>query len=221
MKRFFILSGLISILSCAPNKVVELPQVNQVDISKLNDISAAYLFYEPNQKDHVELNRKNLISTTHWVFNVDKRLNLNQAIPKIMFLQDKKRNATHKNPNAQNYYTCDDLSQNSLGFIEFTEVHYQLKDSITQEKNLIGVMFENSKSFRFESKSNDSIPKMKGAISELKTTLDSLHNTHSNLKFVLKFKGDLSFQDYISVKSKRTKWSAKQVSISKDEYIFN
>ncbi|GAA4281178.1 hypothetical protein [Gaetbulibacter aestuarii] len=211
--------------SCAPKKVVELPQVNQVDISKISDISAAYLFYEPGQGDGIELNRKNLISTTNWVVNVDKRLTLNQAIPKIIFLQDKKRNATHKNAEAKNYYTCDDLSQNTLGFIEFTEVHYHLKDTSdfksTQGKTVSLVNFETSDRFELKLSGNDSIRYLKRPVSELKTTLDSLHMKDQNLKFTLRFKGDLAFQDYISVKSKLAKWAAKEGTVSKDEFIFN
>ena len=32
----------------------------------------------------------------------------------------------HKNENAKNYYTCNDVSQHNLGFIEFTNVIYHL-----------------------------------------------------------------------------------------------
>ena len=89
-------------------------------------MSPAYIFYDETEPDSTLLNRKNLISTTNWLVNVDKRLTLKQAIPKIILMQEKKRNAKmHKNENAKNYFTCNDTSIGSLGFIEFTDVVFK------------------------------------------------------------------------------------------------
>ena len=121
------LTGLITLFlwSCGNEKVIQLPEVQHAKISEILDVSPAYIFYNETQPDSVELNRKNLIISTNWLFNVDKRLTLEQAIPKIKFLQDKKRNAKmHKNEAAKNYYTCNDTSIKNLGFIEFTNVNY-------------------------------------------------------------------------------------------------
>ncbi len=99
-----VLSQLI--LSCSKDKSVLLPEIQNASITEITDISPAYIFYDETQPDSVELNRKNLIGTTNWLFNVDKRLTLEQAMPKIMFLQDKKRNKQmRKNENARNYFT--------------------------------------------------------------------------------------------------------------------
>ncbi len=44
-----------------------------------------------NEKDTlVEVNKKNSISSTNWVFNIDKRLPLKLVIPEVMKLQEKK-----------------------------------------------------------------------------------------------------------------------------------
>ena len=120
----------VLILSCTKDKVILLPEIKTATIIDIKDISPAYLFYNEALPDSVELNRKNLISTTSWLVNVDKRLTLEQAIPKIKYLQDKKRNAKiHKNEAAKNYFTCNDLSRKNLGFIEFTDVYYVYNNS--------------------------------------------------------------------------------------------
>ena len=91
MKPHYYYLLLFSLLiSCGQDKTVQLPEIKHADISKINDVSAAYLFYDESKADSVELNRKNLISTTNWLVNVDKRLTLKQIIPHIKFLQDKK-----------------------------------------------------------------------------------------------------------------------------------
>src|SRR5690606_34637928 len=116
---------LLLIFSCGKDKVVQLPEIESAPISEVNDISAAYIFYDENKPDSVELNRNNLISTTNWLFNVDKRLMLKQSIPQIKLLQEKRRNAQlHKNESARNYFTCNDTSKKTLGFIDFTDVIY-------------------------------------------------------------------------------------------------
>ena len=102
MKHLFPTLILLLLLSCGNEKVLQLPEINYSKITKLNDVSAAYLFYNETQKDSVELNRKNLISTTNWLINVDKRLTLKQVIPHIQFLQEKKKNSSHKNEVSKN-----------------------------------------------------------------------------------------------------------------------
>ncbi len=126
MKNVSLLVILLLIFSCGKDKIVQLPEINHSEISEINDVSAAYLFYDETLPDSLEFNRKNLISTTNWLVNVDKRLTLKQAMPHIKFLQEKKQNAGHKNDNAKNYFTCNDTSKKNLGFIEFTDVVYHL-----------------------------------------------------------------------------------------------
>lgn len=125
MKQIILLIIVCIVFSFGNEKTIQLPEIEH---NEINDVSAAYLFYDEAQKDSVLLNRKNLISTTNWVVNVDKRLTLKQAIPNTKFLQEKNKNAGHKNENAKNYFTCHDINNNNLGFVEFTDVVYKQGD---------------------------------------------------------------------------------------------
>ncbi|MDA9343831.1 hypothetical protein N8258_03095, partial [Algibacter sp.] len=135
MKYFILLITMFFVFSCGNKKVLHLPEISHSEISEINDVSHAYLFYDETQKDSVELNRKNLISTTNWLINVDKRLTLKQAIPHLKFLQEKKKNSSHKNKEAKNYFSCNDTSRQNLGFIEFTDVVY-FNDTSGYDKEL-------------------------------------------------------------------------------------
>ncbi len=95
MKKLPILLLLLICSSCIKERLLYLPEIQNSKISEIADISHAYLFYDETEKDSVDLNRKNLIGTTNWLINVDKRLTLKQAIPKIIYLQNKKRNAKY------------------------------------------------------------------------------------------------------------------------------
>ncbi|RZV67419.1 MAG: hypothetical protein EX254_02975, partial [Flavobacteriaceae bacterium] len=135
---------IILCLSCGRDRVILLPEIENAKITNVKDVSPAYLFYDEYKEDSVELNRKNLIITTNWLVNVDKRLTLKQALPSILKLQDKKRNAKmHKNENAKNYFTCNDTAIKNLGFLDFTDVFYFQGKSETEEKsNEILLYFE-------------------------------------------------------------------------------
>ncbi|MGB5420208.1 MAG: hypothetical protein WBN21_15385, partial [Algibacter sp.] len=93
MKNYLLLIILTVLFSCGSDKVIQLPEISHSEITEILDVSPAYLFYDETQVDSIELNRKNLISTTNWLINVDKRLTLKQVIPHIKYLQDKKANS--------------------------------------------------------------------------------------------------------------------------------
>ncbi len=229
MKLTFYFLLLTLICSCGKDKIVQLPEINHSEISSINDVSAAYLFYNENEPDSIELNRKNLINTTNWLVNVDKRLTLNQVISKIIFLQEKKRNAEmHKNENAKNYFTCNDTSIKNLGFIDFTDVIYHLEDSnayINKKKKSTN-QFINIRVLTLDSTfvsfiSNDTsfthTSNQKELLKHLKTNL----NSQDNAIIVSEFEKTLSFQDYVTYKSLISKIDFKNVTIANDEFVFN
>lgn len=227
MKYILLLLGVLLLLSCGKEKVVQLPEISHSKITEINDVSAAYLFYDETQKDSVELNRKNLISTTNWLVNVDKRLTLKQVIPHIKFLQDKKKNAGHKNENAKNYFTCNDTSRGNLGFVEFTDVDYHQEpageyfsktSSILKNIrfSIITYSLENIEIMGF----TDYLISEKTNQSDLISQLKKLINPDMKVEIVLNLNEILNFQDYISLKSSISKLDLQNVIISNHEFIF-
>ena len=222
MKGFHYLIVILFVVSCSSKKTVELPEVDHSEISEVSDLSQAYLFYNTSKTDSIELNRRNLISTTNWILHVDKRLTLAQAIPKIMFLQDKKRNAAHKNTEAKNYYTCNDRHHKTLGFIDFTEVTYHLNDfKPTLDSSCVFFRFEKPDHFNFKTAKGNTLTTLNSNISRLPEILDSLIIKRPESKIVLGFKSALHFQDYIWLKSKLSELDSRNKMISTDEFIFN
>ncbi|MFC7444591.1 hypothetical protein C7H62_1753 [Mesoflavibacter sp. HG96] len=212
------LTGLITLFlwSCGNEKVIQLPEVQHAKISEILDVSPAYIFYNETQPDSVELNRKNLIISTNWLFNVDKRLTLEQAIPKIKFLQDKKRNAKmHKNEAAKNYYTCNDTSIKNLGFIEFTNVNYIEKinpknNSILAINSLNNITLQHQDLKLTEVNVDDLIIQLESNFS----------NSEENIVLTLHLNKHLKFQEYITIKSKLQNLNFETVVIDNNEYIF-
>ncbi|GLB54025.1 hypothetical protein NBRC110019_30660 [Neptunitalea chrysea] len=134
MKKLILLFlVIISLAACSKNKSVLLPEATLVDKTEITDISSAYLFYNLEEKDTVELNRKNLIISTNWIFNIDKRLKLYQVIPSIKMLQKKKdSNEMHKNENARNFFSVNNTDIKNLSFIDFTKTEFIFDDGFSK-----------------------------------------------------------------------------------------
>lgn len=211
-------TGLITLFlwSCGNEKVIQLPEVQHAKISEILDVSPAYIFYNETQPDSVELNRKNLIISTNWLFNVDKRLTLEQAIPKIKFLQDKKRNAKmHKNEAAKNYYTCNDTSIKNLGFIEFTDINY-IEETNPKNNSIIAINSLNDITIQHQ---DLKLPRVE--IDDLIIQLENnFSNSEENIVLTLHLNKQLKFQDYITVKSKLQNLNFETIVIDNNEYIF-
>ena len=220
--RYFKIFMLLLVFSCNNEKIVQLPEITHSDFNKILDVSHAYLFYDETKTDSIELNRKNLISTTNWLINVDKRLTLKQVLPKILFLQDKKRNAEiHKNEDAKNFYTCHNTSITNLGFIEFTDVYYKEKhpnDFIIDEENY-GIIFNTIFDIKIIRHDYQVLETSETKILE---DIKSVFSENSKPKTLhLFFNKSLTFQDYITLKSLLNTLKIQNVIIANEEFVFN
>ena len=127
MKRIVILISLLSLFSCE-DKPVLLPQVDHTIIAKIEDHSPIYMFFKTEGKDTlVDVNRRNSISSTNWVFNIDKRLPLLIVVPELIKLQAKKEGSAHKSAASENYFSYSDSIQKQLAFIPFTKLNFTLE----------------------------------------------------------------------------------------------
>jgi len=221
--RFLTLVCVLLFFSCN-KKTVQLPEISHSEITEITDLSPAYIFYDETQPDSVELNRKNLIISTNWVVNVDKRLTLGQAIPKVQILQAKRRNATmHKNETAKDYYSCNDASIKSLGFIDFTDIIYEtsldngtLPYSDTPTEVLV---------VKFLSLENIEIDYIYGwpsqTISSDFSNLLRFLESYKDITIKLCFNSNISFQDYITVKSEIITRISDDIHLFNYELIYN
>ncbi|MBS7232670.1 hypothetical protein KHA90_16755 [Flavobacterium psychroterrae] len=126
--KYFSLLFIILLFSCGNKEAVLLPKSNISIVKDVQDHSPIYIFFKMEGKDTIaEVNRKNSIISTNWIFNIDKRLPLKLVIPEIMKLQEKKRaEKAHKNEMAENYYSYADSIGKNMAFLPFTKVYYEI-----------------------------------------------------------------------------------------------
>ncbi|WP_264520735.1 hypothetical protein [Flavobacterium sp. N1994] len=127
MKKLSIAGLCIFLFSCQ-NKEVLLPKAGETMVADVQDHSPIYFFFKTEKKDTLmEVNKNNIMSTTNWLFNIDKRLPLRLVIPEIKKLQSKKEVSMHKTETAENYFTYTDTLKKAMAFLPFTKLKYKLE----------------------------------------------------------------------------------------------
>ena len=118
MKKSFLFLGLIVLLTACANKEVLLPEAEVTVVEKVDNWSPVYLFFAQKGKDTVaDLNRKNTITSTNYIFNIDKRLPMRLVIPEVNLVLQKKEASPHKSEVAQNYFSYSDTKARRLAFL--------------------------------------------------------------------------------------------------------
>jgi len=184
--KYLRLIILFLLFSCGKKEDILLPKSNVTIVSNVEDHSPIYIFFRTKEKDTLaEVNKKNEIISTNWIFNIDKRLPLRLVIPEVMKLQEKKRNEkAHKNEKAQNYYSYADSIGKNLAFIPFTNVYYKLEKPMSSF-----VVF-------FSKKNEIFVDGTLGSREELKQFLTSLPKDKL-IKIRFRFDANISYGNYI------------------------
>lgn len=127
MKKILVIILAFTLFSCNEKEVL-LPEVDTTIVEKVENLSPIYIFFEVKGKDTVaELNRKNAISSTNFIFNIDKRLPLKLVLPQVMKAVAKKEASAHKDSTSQNFYSYSDVKKRQLAFVPFTQMNYKLE----------------------------------------------------------------------------------------------
>jgi hypothetical protein len=209
MKKFAFLLVAILMISCGDDKEVLLPVAQETIVAEVKDHSPIYFFFKLEEKDTiVEVNRNNSISSTNWLFNIDKRLPLRKVILEIKKVQNKKDKSAHKNEASKNYYTYTDTVKKNLAFLPFTKIHYKL------EKPDFNIKY-------FHLDRNDLVHYNELVFS--KNQLQEFINKMPNSRIYFSFDKGMSFGKYIEYKLfiKNLSITQKGVLInSKREYIY-
>lgn len=205
--KYLSLIVLFVLMSCGNKEDILLPKSDITIVSNIEDHSPIYIFFRTNDKDTLaEVNRKNSIITTNWIFNIDKRLPLRIVIPEVMKLQDKKRKEkAHKNEKAENYYSYADSIGKNMAFISFTKVFYKMEKPIGSI-----IYFDKNNEILIE---NNVIKREK--IKEMFTTI--LPKKLAN-NFIFMFDKNMSYGMYIQ--NKVFIESLKLKIMNKEEYIY-
>jgi hypothetical protein len=152
----------------------------------------------------------------------------------------------HKNENAKNYFTCNDTSISNLGFVEFTDVYYEVntlpkidkefvtsKDSILIQKLkdkkfydqwfgadgyfTLSLFMNKNKSVYYYDGDKVKNGSLPSIINKLSSIIDERHIFGLSLQ--IWYDNRFTFQDYISIKSELLKLKDDRIKIDTNEFI--
>jgi len=226
MKKLLVLLIFIFILSCA-KKEVKLPVLAEKGIQELHNHSQVWFFFEIENKDAVAIvNRKNTISTTHWIFNIDKRLPLKAIIPSIIKLQYKHANSMHSEKGMHDFFSYSDTVSKKLSFIEFDGVIFKtdnlLSKNFIEENSSDYINYYNINLVFYQN--NIWINDVKMDKSNFKSALLAILANSSEGKqpmMHLNFSQNLLYQDYLFYRTMIHDIDTKKNLVNQNEFIFN
>jgi len=217
--KLLIITLLIFVSSCEKKSV----QVPVLEVSGIQDTiydnSQIWLFFKLQDGDTiVELNRNNSISTTNWIFNIDKRLSLHQVIPHLKKLIEKREKpAMHpKDKDDTNYFSYVDSGSNTLSTVQFDVINYitdkMVDKTAFKNDSLTKHLFVNYSKIGISV--NDSLLTINQFSDYLNQQIDTI-----NLKLHLSFDKRLNYDDYLHLKAILQNAKSGSISIDENEYV--
>ena len=116
----------VLLFSCAEKKEILLPKSDVTLVKEVWDLSRIdFIFSVENEDTLVDIRKNTVITTTNWIFNIDKRLPLSVVIPEVKKLQEKKlKRKSDEDAPKDNFYAYADTVRRNLAFVPFTDVTY-------------------------------------------------------------------------------------------------
>ena len=192
------LTGLL-IAGCS-KKEIKLPILEVPGVHEIQNHSEVWMFLNVKEKDtSARVNRKNTISATHWIFNIDKRLPLKTICDHINELKAKHAGSVHSVEGMHNYFSYADTLANQLSLFEFDNITFntenkQLKSrEVIQEKESDSTLLNCNMIFTKNHFYFNDQQYEKGIFESIFPSL--LKN--SSLRLYLNFDENISYQDYL------------------------
>lgn len=196
MNKWLLLFGFSLLFGCAKTEV-QLPKVASAPLVQMQDYSEIFIFFDPH-KHSAKLNRNGLITSTHWLFHVDRRNSFGQAAAFIEQMQHKKANPMnpHNNPNSRNFFSVADTLHHQLGFVDFTPLHFRaMEENFSSQGKKIVQVFPDFLILEGEKRAWEDFP------------------TPNSADYLWEISREMTFQDFMQFYSQVLKFSPNSTEI--------
>lgn len=204
---------MISLTGCQ-KKAVQLPVINITGLTEIQNHSSIWIFRKINGEDTTAvLNKNNKIINTHWIFNIDRDLPMNDVIPLLIQMQkDRNKDSMHKKEGMENYFSYADPSSEKICLSPFTHTSFESIGSLLQTDPCYEPLWIIDGSVKFK---NEHIPI--DSLEILNWELDSCGAGElKKIRMIIDEK--TLFQDYLHT---RVFLENKDISCDSIDYIFS
>ena len=222
MKRSFSILSLLYflILFGCKNKEVELPLISIDGISKIQNHSSIWIFYEQTPNDTLAiLNKNNKLLNTNWIYNIDSRLTMDKVVPLLIKMQENRnKKSMHKKEGMLNFFSYANTRNKNISLVMFDTINFRHIDHFEKngkpkkpDEKTIHIEIKNHNITIDKRLTNTSL-----LMNELNTLIDK--DTLSKLKIILNYPDNLTFQNYLTVKAYLARTN---IDVDKNEYIYS
>lgn len=224
---YMLLFSILILMSCQ-KKEIHIPVTNKIGIQEVSNFSEIWMFIKIDKKDTLLLlNDKNLIGATNWVFNIDKDLKLEHIMPKIQSFQEKRLKRAEENKNKfNNYLSYSDTISKVLSFIDISQVQFNF-DRIQSKQNILKNLdyykifnnFHLSFGVHTYYLNGNKIDK----VDFFETLMEFINFSENGQKTLLhlNFNQNLTYQEYLNIKTDLLFLQKGEFIIDNYEYIFD
>ena len=199
---------IIFAIACQKQEV-QLPIIQIQGITEIQNHSSIWIFYKSQNKDTLAiLNKNNKILNTHWIFNVDKRLQMKNIIPHFIAMQENRnKDSMHKKEGMLNYFSYADTTLDQISLTPFLPVTFiDLEDDDTVQETSTDQAFHVSVEISNDFiKLNDKIIVLEALENEIallapndsitKPVVKLIYNQNTQYQYYLQTKAYLHFND--------------------------
>ena len=89
MKKILFLVVTLTLFTSCTKTVLLLPQLNITGETAIQNHSEIWVYYDEDTKQ-ADVNKNNLITTTHWIINMDRRLSIAETTPVLQMVKSKR-----------------------------------------------------------------------------------------------------------------------------------
>lgn len=187
-----ILLLLVILMSSCAKKPLKLPKSHTKAETEVFNNSNIWIFFTLKDQDTIAtLNRNNSISTTNWLYNIDRRLQLKQLYePFKKVLAKRQKKSPHHVEGMKDFFSFADTLDKRNKFLEFKLKDIQYKKPILNDTSRVIFQF-----YKTQFKLNDTsfnYAKFDSIINSKKATFKD------NIQFY--YKDNLSYDAYLKIK---------------------
>ncbi len=222
MKKISLLFILVALTFGCSKKEVKIPVLPIKGLQELHDHSQIWFFFQKKGNDTIaKINRNNAIISTHWIYNVDRRLPLKTVVKPIRKFQIKHANSMHSKEGMHNYFSYSDTVSKKLSFFLFDSIQFTKKAPKTLKLKSKDSIYKNISIFF--SKETIRIDKRTFTKEVWKDELAKyLQQSEKKQQLFLYFDENILFQDYLLHRSIiRTFERLNSVLCTPKEHILN
>lgn len=120
--RMFLI---VFLMSCSGGKEdIKLPLNDNKGLTEIKNVSQAYIFLKTKEGDTVaELHKGQLVTASHWVVHIDRRLALKELIvPLEVLLKKRHKKSIHSIPGARAFFSFVDTVENKMRLVPFEDL---------------------------------------------------------------------------------------------------